>query len=151
MEFLFLQAWMSSDTLRIPARAGNPGLKWGSLSTSWPLWNFHSWRISKTPLAVLPAKSLPYWRQVILCSTHHFCTIRLLRENRSYTHSESSGVATLEHHRCELPITNPDFQPGHSHCWMVPVAAEIPSLSFWRAFENRALREYFDVLGTKYY
>lgn len=54
------------DTLRIPSRAGNPGLKWGSLSMSWPLWNFHSWRIPKTPLAVLPAKSLPNWRQVTL-------------------------------------------------------------------------------------
>lgn len=65
MEFLFPPAWMSFDTLRIPANTGNPGQYWGSLSVSWPLWSFHSRRLYSTLLTALPAKSWTNWRQVI--------------------------------------------------------------------------------------
>jgi hypothetical protein len=57
------------------AHVGNPGLKRGRLSMCRPLRHFHSWTPPSTPLAVLPAKSLPNWRQVILCSTHRFYTV----------------------------------------------------------------------------
>jgi len=89
MEFQFLQAWIGFHTLHIPAHAGNPVLNWGGVFQSLERCgsSIHEeylglrWRCCQL-------RALSTWRQAILCSTHHSCTIHLLSENRSCRHLE---------------------------------------------------------------
>jgi len=108
-------AWIGFHTLHIPAHAGNPVLNWGgSLSESWALWIFHSWRISRTPLAVLPATSIIY-----LTPGHSlFHSSFLYHSSFKWKSFVQASRISVEWHALTAADC-PHFQSCVSNCWVL--------------------------------